>query len=103
MKDLKYIAKIFKALSHPTRLELYQKILQHLEVGENFRQEEHTCFLHNICEGFKIGAPTMSHHLKELANVGLITTEREGKFLVCKANPNILDEVLLELHKKEGK
>jgi DNA-binding transcriptional ArsR family regulator len=39
-----------------------------------------------------IGAPTISHHLKELTNAGLITTERRGKFLVAKINEQTLED-----------
>jgi predicted transcriptional regulator len=44
-----------------------------------------------------LGAPTISHHLKELANAGLITTERRGKFLVaqiCKKTLGAASRVL---------
>jgi hypothetical protein len=34
----------------------------------------------------KIGAPTLSHHVKEMVNAGLIEVERDGKFLHCRVN-----------------
>jgi ArsR family transcriptional regulator, arsenate/arsenite/antimonite-responsive transcriptional repressor len=42
---------------------------------------------------FNIGAPTISHHIKELANANLITTEKRGKFLICKVNKQLTLEV----------
>lgn len=41
----------------------------------------------------KLGAPTISHHMKELENAGLITTERKGKYLSARVNPDTLAEV----------
>ena len=35
---------------------------------------------------------TILHHLKELPNAGLITTERRGKFLIAKINKEVLEE-----------
>jgi predicted transcriptional regulator len=40
-----------------------------------------------------IGAPTISHHLKELSNAGLIKTEKSGKFLVAHINRELLAEL----------
>jgi ArsR family transcriptional regulator, arsenate/arsenite/antimonite-responsive transcriptional repressor len=37
-----------------------------------------------------IGAPTRSHHLKELADADLITNEKVGKFLVGTINVGTL-------------
>jgi len=39
----------------------------------------------------RIGAPTISHHVRELVNAELITAERQGKFLVCRINPRTRD------------
>jgi DNA-binding transcriptional ArsR family regulator len=33
-----------------------------------------------------IGAPTVSHHIKELVNAKLIRVERQGKFMTCYLN-----------------
>jgi len=85
------LAKILKALSHQKRLELYLEIARHNE--SDFETNGCECFICDIMESLNIGAPTVSHHLKELTNADLITTERRGKFLVAKANKDTLDEV----------
>jgi ArsR family transcriptional regulator len=85
------LAKILKALSHQKRLELYLEIARHNE--SDFETDERACFICDIMESLNIGAPTVSHHLKELTNADLITTERRGKFLVARAKKDTLDEV----------
>jgi len=85
------LAKVLKALSHQKRLELYLEIARHNE--SDFETGDCECFICDIMESLNIGAPTVSHHLKELTNADLITTERRGKFLVAKANKDTLDEV----------
>jgi len=83
------LVKMFKALSNPTRFQLFVEIL---EGGEN-AYEDHSCFLNTIIARLDVGAPTVSHHLKELVNADLITTERQGKFVTCKVNPEALDQI----------
>ena len=46
-----------------------------------------TCFTQTIAATLRIGAPTVSHHLKELERAGLITTERVGKQLTARIVP----------------
>ena len=77
------LAKMCKALGHPNRFRLFVEILQ---AGESSFEEGHRCFLHTIMERLDIGAPTVSHHLKELVNAHLVDTDREGKFVTCRVN-----------------
>jgi ArsR family transcriptional regulator, arsenate/arsenite/antimonite-responsive transcriptional repressor len=98
--DKEKMAKVFKALSNPNRLELY---LQIVEKQENCYETNCECLIHDIVKSLNIGAPTISHHLKELSNAELIFTERKGKYLVAKVNEEIVNEVneLLKLHHGE--
>lgn len=86
----KRLARMFKALSNPNRLRLFTEILAS---EERAYDDDHACFLHAIMGRLDVGAPTVSHHLKELVNAELITTDREGKFVTCKANSKALAEL----------
>lgn len=88
--DANRMAKIFKALSNPNRLELYMKIAEAHEAGFQTGGE---CSITDIISCLNIGAPTVSHHIKELVNADLITTERRGKYLICKVNEKLAAEV----------
>jgi DNA-binding transcriptional ArsR family regulator len=96
----KQLAKIMKALSNANRLELYLEIKKKHEVSYETGEE---CFVTDIITCMNIGAPTISHHLKELANADLITTERRGKFLVAQINKKTLDTALQVLSLKGEK
>jgi DNA-binding transcriptional ArsR family regulator len=96
--EIKALARVFKALSNPQRLQLFVNLLDESRI-DLAKGRVHDCFLVRILDGLSIGAPTISHHVKELADSGLITTEREGKHLVCTINPAALDAMrsLVEL------
>ena len=85
------LAKILKALSNQTRLELYLQIARQNEADFDTGSE---CFISDIVGSLNIGAPTVSHHLKELSNADLITTERRGKFLTAIINKPVIQEVV---------
>lgn len=89
--DTNKMAKVFKALSNPNRLELYLKIA---ESYESSYPNESECFVTDIIQSLNIGAPTISHHIKELANAELITTEKKGKFLICRVNKELVEEII---------
>jgi len=88
--DTKKMAKIFKALSNENRLELYLKIAEAHEASFETGGE---CCVADIIACFNIGAPTISHHIKELVNADLVTTEKRGKFLICRVNEQLVTEV----------
>lgn len=96
--DTKDLAKIFKALSNDNRLEIYLQIVKSTEKSFDAKCE---CFISDVIDKLNIGAPTISHHLKELTNAKLIFTERKGKFLVARVNEELLNEIndLLKIKK----
>ncbi len=95
--ETKKMAKVFKALSNHNRLELY---LQIVKKHETCYKTDCGCLISDISNSFNIGAPTISHHLKELTNAELIFTERKGKYLMARVNEEIVNEVneLLKIH-----
>ena len=88
--NTKELASIYKALSNENRLEIYLQILNSYEESFDTGCE---CFVTEIIGKLKIGAPTISHHLKELTNAGLVITEKKGKFLVARINEELLKEL----------
>lgn len=97
--DTKDLAKIFKALSNENRLEIYLQIVKSNEKSFDAKCE---CFISDVIDKLNIGAPTISHHLKELSNANLIFTEKRGKFLVARVNEDLLNEItdLLKIKKE---
>lgn len=83
------LAKVMKALSNENRLKLYLEIARHEEADYEARE----CTISEIVKLFELSPPTISHHLKELANADLITTRRRGKYLVATINRETLTEV----------
>lgn len=82
------LARMFRALSNPNRLKLFMNLLEESKL-DLAKGRTHDCFLVKLLGGLgDIGAPTVSHHVKELADAGLITTERDGKQLICSVDPD---------------
>ncbi|MEL0028153.1 MAG: metalloregulator ArsR/SmtB family transcription factor [Perlucidibaca sp.] len=73
------LARAFRALANPHRLAIYLRLLRQ---GGDSRLVR-SCSLQALIDRLDIGAPTISHHVKELVNAGLITVEREGKHMRC--------------------
>ncbi len=84
--DVDRLARMFRALSNPNRLRLFMNLLDESKL-DLAKGRVHDCFLVKLLAGLDLGAPTVSHHVKELADAGLIHTQREGKQLTCSVDP----------------
>jgi ArsR family transcriptional regulator, arsenate/arsenite/antimonite-responsive transcriptional repressor len=62
--------KIAKALADPMRFEIFRRIAA--------SSDEMACSL--LKTKLPITAATLSHHIKELSNAGLITCRQQGKY-----------------------
>jgi DNA-binding transcriptional ArsR family regulator len=65
------------ALAQETRLAIYRLLVQAGSAGQTPGA---------IAERLDVAAPTLSFHLKELANAGLVTSEAQGRYLIYRAN-----------------
>jgi DNA-binding transcriptional ArsR family regulator len=91
-KDVDRLARMFRALGNPHRLRLFMNLLEESKL-DLAKGRIHDCFLAKLLAGIDIGAATLSHHVKELSDAGLIRTEREGKQLTCSVDPAGLDQL----------
>jgi DNA-binding transcriptional ArsR family regulator len=73
------IAGMLKALGHPGRLAIVEYLLQ-----------VNACVCGDIVNALPLAQPTISQHLKELKNAGLIQGTIEGKSVCYCLNPESL-------------
>ena len=90
--DVKRMTRVFRALSNPNRLQIFLNLLRQSQL-DLAAGRSHTCFLSTLLENLRVGAPTVSHHVRELENADLIQTRRDGKQLLCSVNPRMVHEL----------
>jgi ArsR family transcriptional regulator len=76
--DAEALAAAFKAIADPARLRLLSFIARQPEA------EACVCYL---VEPLGLAQPTVSHHLKVLADAGLVTRERRGTWMFYRLVP----------------
>lgn len=74
-----------EALGNPTRLKIYRLLVRSGEEG---------MAVGRLQERLEIAASTLSHHLKALIAVGLVTQTREGTTLVCHTNYDLMRSLI---------
>jgi DNA-binding transcriptional ArsR family regulator len=85
--DLNVLADLFKALSNPKRLAIFRKIVTCCP-----KEPTDACCsiivncIDEFSKEFEISPSTVSHHIKELRQAGLIDVIRKGQCIICYAN-----------------
>lgn len=78
------LARVFKALSDPTRVRLLSVIAAH-DGGE-------ACVC-DLTEPVGLSQPTVSHHLKLMVDAGLLTRDQRGKWAYYSVVPGALNRL----------
>jgi ArsR family transcriptional regulator, arsenate/arsenite/antimonite-responsive transcriptional repressor len=87
------LASMFKALGDPVRLRLLSLIAS--------RPDGEVC----VCEltpVFNLSQPTISHHLKQLRQAGLVESERRGTWVYYRVRPETTDRLAAVLASVTG-
>src|SRR5260221_14369326 len=74
-----------EALGNPTRLKLSRSLVRAGAEG---------MAVGRLQERLDVAASTLSHHLKALVGVGLVTQTREGTTLICHTNYEMMRGLL---------
>lgn len=74
------LAIVLKALGHPARVAIIQFLLK-----------TDSCICGDIVDELPLAQPTVSQHLKELKNAGLITGNIEGNAICYCINPEMFN------------
>lgn len=83
-EDAEQLAKMFKALGDPTRVRLLSLIAA---------QPEREACICDLVEPVGLSQPTVSHHMKQLVDAGLVVREQRGRW----AFYGVVDETLTAL------
>ncbi|HCN12555.1 MAG TPA: transcriptional regulator [Chryseobacterium sp.] len=92
------IAILLKALAHPARIAIIEYLLS-----------VDSCICNDIVDEIKLAQPTVSQHLKELKNAGIIQGEIGGKSICYCINPesfkkmeHFIDQIFHKIHQQNN-
>ena len=94
-KNIDKFAAVFKALSNPNRLRIFMRLISCCQPGTVASINPNTGAAGCACVGelgedLGIVPSTVSHHIKELRQAGLIRMERRGQKIECFIDPATL-------------
>ena len=84
--------RIAKALADPRRFAMLEAI------GANCG-----CPNQSLCRDFPVSKATVSHHLKELTQAGLVEPEREGQYVRYRVRDDVVRAYAAELVRRAGR
>jgi DNA-binding transcriptional ArsR family regulator len=82
---------LFKALNDPIRRDILD-LLKDKDMSAG-----------DIAEHFNIGKPTISHHLDLLRQAGLVTSAKQGQFIIYSISTTVLDNMLQWIYQIKSK
>ena len=89
------LAKAFKALSNPNRLQIFQRLLTCCTPGTACSTDTVSGFcVGELGRDLALAPSTLSHHIKELQQSGLIKTLRKGKNVECFVDTENVRELM---------
>jgi ArsR family transcriptional regulator len=97
-------SRVFKALSNAHRLRLFLRLASWCRPGtarccSDCGDRGPTAYVGQLSHDLGIAPSTVSHHLKELGNAGLIRMRREGRNVACWVDADTLDLALAVLQR----
>lgn len=95
------LARMFKALADENRLAIFQLIRERCGSGCQLSDEQAGSCVSEIAQHFDLALSTVSHHLKELRNAGLIHCEKQGQWVYCRPNDAMLERIEAFLQRAE--
>jgi ArsR family transcriptional regulator, arsenate/arsenite/antimonite-responsive transcriptional repressor len=90
--ELSNISRYFKALSNEQRLKVYLMILKDEREAGDCCQGVLGAFS-RACGMLNLSRSTVSHHIKELTDSGLLSCARQGQFVCCQVDESALAEL----------
>ena len=85
---------MFKALSNPNRLIIFQRLASCCKPGTGSVVEANdTACVGDLGRELGIVPSTVSHHVKELRQAGLIQTRRRGQKIECWIDPGVVEQL----------
>lgn len=100
--------RIAKALSDPRRFAVLETIAAaeqecaHPESRIESTHQDGACCFQKLCNEFPVSKATISHHLKELVQAGLVDSERAGQFVHTRIRPGAIEAYAAELVRRAG-
>ena len=81
--------RIAKALADARRLAILERIAARGDAA-----------CQHLCEAFPVSQPTMSHHLRRLADVGVIEMRRDGQYAHYRVRVDVMRAYVTTLERR---
>jgi ArsR family transcriptional regulator len=91
--EAKGLSRVFKALGDENRLAIFQLLRERCAGGCEVSEDGADRTVTEIAKEFELALSTVSHHLKELRNAGLVICEKHGKQVYCRVNATLLQDL----------